>query len=290
MGMANTQLIAYVTAQLDKGVAREAITQALIGAGWLPADVESAVTEVVQQRGATGVSPVAATQPVASFSPAATTATTTTTTTTSPASSVTPASFFATTSAASSFDANAGGVVNQPKRSLTWLFILVGIILALGIIGGLVYAFMGGATAAPITEIGGGDQALLTTQQERDQLRAEVNTLSQSVTEMTNELSIFQATTTVAVPLTIKGTLSTTTANAWTLTTGHAIVLTISNAKDAAVAAALTPLKGAVVELTGTHAAGSTLLKVTAINGSAITTSTPAATTSTTKAATTTTR
>jgi hypothetical protein len=281
--MANTQLIAYVTAQLDKGVAREAITQALIGAGWLPADVESAVTEVVQQRGAAGVSAVAATQPATSYSPAATTATTTTTTTTSPVSSVTPASFFATTSAASSYDATATAAATQPKRSLTWLFILVGIILALGIIGGLVYAFMGGSSAAPTADSTGADQALITTQQERDQLRAEVATLSDNVTAMTNELSIFQATTTVAVPLTIKGTLTTTTANAWILTTDHGIVLTVSNAKDAAVAAALTPLKGAVVELTGTHASGSTLLKVTAVNGSAITTAVPAATTSTTK-------
>lgn len=273
--MANSQLIAYVTAQLDKGVSRDAITQALLGAGWMQADVESAVNEVVTSRGsasptvvaavepAQSVQPVQSVQPIvggASFGAAQPAATT------SPVSSVTPASFFSTTGS-TPVD---GSIAIAPKRSMTWLFILVGVILAIGIVGGLIYSFMSGGSDLPTVVDPGQDQQLSTIQQERDQLQGQVTTLTASVTDLENQLGIFKTSTEATLPLTIRGTLATTTANVYTLRTSRDIVLTVSNAKEAAVAAALAPLVGAEVELAGTHAPVSTLLKVTAVNGSPI--------------------
>jgi|GEM_PF-5731637 len=286
--MANSQLTAYVTAQLDKGVSRDAITQALIGAGWVQADVEAAVGEVMQQRaGGASVQPVetasaaqpfqaqplqqpAAAQPIsyAATEPAASTVT-------SPATAtVTPASFFATSSS-TPID---GSVALAPKRSMAWLFILVGIILALGIIGGVVYAFFlsGSADLPSVTDQNAQGQQLQTLQQERDQLQGQVSGLTASVTDLENQLGIFVPSTSATVPLTIRGNLASTTASSFTLETSRGIVLTVSNGKDASVAAVLAPLVGAEVELTGTHAPGSTLLKVTAVNGSAIPDTAPA--------------
>lgn len=287
--MANSQLTAYATAQLDKGVSREAITQALVGAGWMQADVDAAVSEVMQQRSGTmnvavtpGASPtvtVSQTQPAASPSLEATTTTVTATTTPAGQStSVTPASFFATTPSMS-MDATA----TQPKKSLTWLFVLVGILLALGIIGGAAYAFLGTPADTSLLPGASADE-LATTQQERDQLRTEVSTLTADRTTYESELALFVATTSASVTHTVSGRIATTTAGAWTLTTPHGIVVTVSNAKDAAVAAALAPLKDADASLTGTHAPGSTLLKVTAINGTAIVAATTTSTTTPTGA------
>lgn len=287
--MANTQLTAYVSAQLDKGVSREAITQALIGAGWMAADVEAAVGEVVTQRGgATSVSVTGGANPAVTVQtqPAqglgGQPATTTVTTSTSPAGSfapVTPASFFATTPS-TPVD---GSIALKPHRSMSALYLVVGVLLAIAIIGGLAYAFlMGGepetAVADPATA-----QQLATLQQERDQLKANADTLTASVRDLENQLGIFAATTTASLPLTIRGTLATTTAGTFTLTTSHDIVLTVSNGTTATVAAALTPLRGAEVELTGTHAPASTALRVTAVNGAPI--AAPAATSTATTTA-----
>ncbi len=296
--MANSQLTAYVNAQLDKGVARDAITQALIGAGWVQADVEAAVAEVVQQRGVAVAQPVASVNPVAQVQPTVTTYNPITTASPSAAASspmsspvtssasVTPASFFATTPSITTVDTAA----TTPKRSLTWLFILVAVILAVGIAIAGAYVFLGGSGSgvASLTADPAMQQELTTTQQERDQLRGEVSTLSENVTALANELSIFQATTTPNVPLTIRGTLSTTTANAWILTTKNSIVLTITNMKEPGMLTTLTPLKGAEVELTATHAGGSPLLKVSKVNGSSVAPIPSAVGTSTIPAATTT--
>lgn len=284
MRMANSQLTAYASAQLDKGVSREAITQALVGAGWMQADVDAAITEVMQQRGGTmnvsvtpGISPtvtVSQTQPAATpdLSPVTTTVTASAspvtvasvspTASVSPAASVNASSFFASTPSMTMDTATVA-----PRRSLTWLFVLVGIILALGIIGGGAYAFLGsGNVVTPTAD----PNELATAQQERDQLRAEVETLNKSKMALEKELSFFAATTTNPVTHDVAGKLSTTTTNAWIVTTPNGIVVTVANAKSANVAAALAPLKDADVTVTGTHAPGSTLLTVTAVNGIAI--------------------
>ncbi len=267
--MANSQLTAYVTAQLDKGVSRDAIAQALIGAGWMQADVDAAVSEVVAQRATAATSPAASApaQPVveqsyAASSPAAST------------SSVTPASFFSTTGS-TPVD---GSIAIAPKKSMAWLFILVGVILAIGIVGGIVYAFfMGGSADLPtVTDQSSASQQLSTLQQERDQLQGQVSSLTTTVTDLENQLGIFKNSSEQTVPLTIRGTLSTTTANVYTLRTNRDIVLTVANATNAAVAAALSPLVGAEVELSGTHAPVSTLLTVTSVNGTAIQAPAPA--------------
>lgn len=288
--MANTQLTAYASAQLDKGVSREAITQALIGAGWMQADVEAAVAEVMQQRGG-GTSVASApvtetvvaqaqpemTQPVMQQPMAQqpmTTVTTTTSPSVQPAGAVTPASFFATTPSMS-MDATT---TTAPKRSLTWLFVLVGILLAIGIIGGAAYALLGGSTDIEIP--GANADELATLQQERDQLRAQVDSLTDNQAKTEAELALFIPAPTPTVEHTIGGRLSTSTAGAWIITTAHGIIVTISNAKEAGVTEALTPLKDAEVTITGTHAPGSTLMKVSAINGVAIVA--PAAATTTT--------
>lgn len=287
--MANPQLTAYVSAQLDKGVTREAITQALTGAGWMQTDVEAAVTEVMSQRsgamnvavtpGAAGANPtvvVSQVQPATQTAEATlTTVTATTAPVTNPATTVTPASFFATTPMTTSM----GAETTEPKKSLTWLFVLVGILLALGILGGLAYAYLmnGSSNVTDLTSADAAAQELMTVQQERDQLRSDASVMADNIRSLENELSLFQTTTTAAIPVTIRGTLSTTTAGAWILTTPRNIVVTVSNGKDAGVVAALTPLKGAEVELTGTHGPVSALVKVTAVNGTAI--AAPAATT-----------
>lgn len=278
--MANSQLIAYASAQLDKGVTREVVAQALVGAGWQQADVEAALAEVMAQRAAApaatlNVSPVAgpettvasAVQPVVSApadvmeaaSPAAATAPAT-------IAPVTP-SFFATTPSMS-MDA-----VAEPKRSMSWLIVLLGIVLALAIVGAVAYVLMSGSSAAPASS---NPDELATIQQERDQLQATVTSLTENQTKLENELAFFAATTTTSVTSTVSGRLSVTAAGAWILTTPHEIVITVSNAKDAPVADALPPFKDADVSLTGTHAPGSTLLRVTAINGTAIEAAAPA--------------
>jgi len=108
--------------------------------------------------------------------------------------------------------------------------------------------------------------------------------LTAQVAELKNELSIFHATTSASVPLTIEGTLQLNAAKVFTLTTAENILLAVSNSKEAKVVSALTPLVSTKVTLSGTHAPLSTQLKVTAVNGSpfvdATATSTPATSTS----------
>lgn len=257
----------------------------------MQADVEAAVTEVMQQRSGAASSPdMSATQPAAMTSspmeqPAsaqpmtAGPATYTTTTVTAPdtasfttspaaASTVTPASFFATT-ASTPVD---GAIAMEPKRSMTWLFILVGVILALGIAGGVVYAFfMGGSADLPIvTDQNAQSQQMQVLQQERDQLQGQVSSLTSNMTDLENQLGIFRPSTAASVPLTIRGTLSSSTTGTFMLKTSRDIMITVSNSKEAGVVSTLSPLVGAEVELTGTHAPASTLLKVTAINGTAV--------------------
>jgi TolA-binding protein len=265
--MANSQLTAYVTAQLDKGVSRDAIAQALIGAGWMQADVDAAITEVVQQRASSATSPAAASPVAAAAQPAVTEQSYTAAQPAASSNAVTPASFFSTTGS-TPVD---GSIAIAPKKSMAWLFILVGVILAIGIVGGIVYAFfMGGSADIPtITDQNSGQQ-LSTLQQERDQLQGQVSELSSNITDLENQLGIFKTSTDATVPLTIRGTLATTTANVYTLRTNRDVVLTVANATNAAVAAALSPLVGAEVELSGTHAPVSTLLTVTSVNGSPI--------------------
>ncbi len=282
--MANSQLIAYASAQLDKGVPREAIAQALVGAGWQQADVDAAITEVMAQRASApaetlSVAPVTAsptavaeTQPVMT-SPVAEAAAPVTATAPETAATTAPLtpSFFATTPSLSMDEASA-----TPKRS-PWLLIVLGIALALAIIGAVAYVLMGG-TPAPASN----PDELATLQQENAQLKATVATLTENQSKMESELAFFVSTTTPSVTSSVAGRLSTTDAGAWILTTAHNIVITVSNAKEAALAAALPPFKDAEVTLTGTHAPGSTLLRVTAINGTVIQSVTAAAATTTT--------
>lgn len=288
--MANSQLTAYVSAQLDKGVARDAITQALVGAGWMQADVDAALSEVMASRATSPVTATPATAAAASTtmqpamgmsaSPAMGSPMAASSMSTSAANTpVTPAAFFSATPATTAVGAE---ITESPRRSLTWVFVLAGILIALALVGGgTYYYFMGGQSTDlsqlnPINNTAAQD--LATAQQERDQLRAEVGTLSASVSDLENQLSFFQTTTTTSTVATVKGTLGTTTTNTWILTTSRNVVITVSNSKDAAVAAALLPLKGAEVELTGTHAPVSALLKVTVVNGTAVTAVVPAAT------------
>lgn len=280
--MANSQLTAYASAQLDKGVSREAISQSLVGAGWMQADVDAALAEVMAQRPgvAAPAQPVQVAQPavqpiqaaVQPVHPAAQTVQPVTQpiAAVTPAQSVTPASFFATTPAMT-----VGAPEIKHGHSLRWLFILVAILLALGIIGAAAYMLMGGTADVPLVQ-GPDANQLATVTQERDQLKAEVAKLSDDQQLFEAEVSLFQATTTPSLAVTIPGRLATTTAGAWTLTTAHNIVLTLSN--SSAIGTSLAPFRDAEVTLTGTHAPGSTLLKVTAINGTALSaaTTTPA--------------
>lgn len=294
--MANSQLTAYVSGQLDKGVSREAITQALLGAGWVQADVEAALTEVMATRptqaatnpvvaamettapstvgvNTVGMASQASVQPVVSTNPVAVSQPITVQepqTVNNAANAVTPASFFATSPATG--DTTATVTTTEPKKSLTWLFILVGILLALGIIGGAAYAFLGNTSAADIIAPAANvQQDLMAAQQERDQLKADMTKITEQIALLENEIALFVPSTAPSVDFTIRGTISTTTTNTWVLTTARGIVLTIANAKEAAVAAALAPLRGADAEISGNHAPASTQVKVTAINGIAIT-------------------
>mgnify|MGYP000728263405 CR=1 FL=1 len=292
--MANPQLIAYVKAQLEKGVAHDAIKQALIGAGWAPNEVEAATTEVFGQTAAapvdavqaTSVQPAVTTQPAAAqVQPAATAQVTANpiaepvgetsspvvgsaaaainTTSAQPAAQVTPASFFSTTGAGGGTEASVGSEVSVEKKSHGWLIgLLVGIV-ALAAIGAAAYFFIFSGAGSTQPADNGELQAL---QQQKTELEGQITTLNDDVNDLQAHLAIFQDSDAETASLTMTGTLRERPEGGFTLTTKRAITLLLLGTTTADASAALRPFIGAEVKIGGTHTPGSTSVTVTNIN------------------------
>jgi hypothetical protein len=312
--MANQQLVDYINAQRAKGVGRDAINAALIGAGWNQADVSAAMDSVFPAT-TPGVAAVPgsmarSTAPFSTTPGASSTAGFSTgpvafspqpskpvSSIGSPMGSSLPSSF----SAPRTTPVTAADLSAPQEHHLSKPLIAAIIVVVLLVIGGLAYWYFGNSTPTPAApgvastaSTGNTDQVT----QANSQLQSQVTQLQAQVTNDENQLSIFAATTTKEVPLTIHGTLQqASSTKVFTLTTDRNIILVVSNSKDPKVVSALGSLVGTTVELTGTHPPVSALLKVTAVNGNLVnppvvatsTTSTaPAATTPPAAAATTT--
>lgn len=278
--MANQQLVDYINAQRAKGVARDAINAALLGAGWSAADVGQAMD--------TAFSP----------SPAAATAGAT-----SPASSTffKPTQSSQPTAGPVSFQARPVStvsplntsrpvepVVTTEEHHLSKPLVAGVIVVVLLAIGGLAYWYFGGEPGAPTPATGSGEQSAVDqlTKTNAD-LQAQAGQMTAQIADLENQLSIFASGTTQEAPLTIRGTIQqATTTKIFTLTTNRNITVVVANSKDAKVVAALTTLIGASAELQGTHPSASAQLTVTHVNSTPLATA-PAATGTTTGATTT---
>lgn len=105
---------------------------------------------------------------------------------------------------------------------------------------------------------------------EKDNLAIQIDSLDKTVTDLSNQLSIFVApatSSTAAVPFSVSGVLGGGGKVPYSLTTSKNIALTVKNYKEADVEAALKTLLGTQVELGGTHQPGSIQLTVATING-----------------------
>jgi outer membrane murein-binding lipoprotein Lpp len=300
--MANQQLVDYINAQRAKGVSRDAINAALLGAGWSSTDVTQAMDAVFGAATAASVSPVA---PAGAATPSTSSASAgaffsakpaqpqsgvmgtgpvsfqpkTTTPVSSPFGSSTPSSFSAPSgskattvfSASASDDISSGHHISKP-------IIAAVIVVVLLLIGGLSYWYFG-SSATPSPQAGTVDQTSFDAlTQTANELRAQIGQLTTNAANAENQLSIFAATTTKEIPLTVRGTVQLSAAKVFTLTTDHNILITIANSKDAKLVTVLTPLVGTTVELQGTHPPVSASLTVIAVNGAPLVAPTPAPT------------
>lgn len=193
--MANQQLTTYIKAQLDKGVVKDAIATALLGAGWMQSEIDAAFTEVsgaaapaVAAQGAVS-QPSTMTQTVSTQPVTATEAATTyaaaqpaTSTVTQSASATNP--FLSQTNRTSSLDSSS--VFAQPDAeaampSHTSRYVLIGIVVAAVIViaGGL-YWYLTGANSieAPAADQTQDIQRLT---QENEQLKAQVSGFTAAV-------------------------------------------------------------------------------------------------------------
>ena len=304
--MANQQLVDYINAQRAKGVSRDAINAALLGAGWSAADVTGAMDQVfgaavaapaTPSMGAaassSGIGSYAAPKTVQPFGSAAPSGPVsfqpkTTAPVSSPFGSSLPTSFTAPSTAsasAASFESDA-----PTEHHLSKPLIAAVIVVVLLLIGGLAYWYFGSSATAPSAPSGQLDQtAFDALTQNNNELKTQVAQLTTKSANAENQLSLFASTTTREVPFTVRGTVQQSPAKVFTVTTDHNIVITVANSKDAKVIAALTPLVGTTAEVQGTHPPVSAQLTLTAVNGAPLTVPVAATTTSATTATSTTT-
>lgn len=108
---------------------------------------------------------------------------------------------------------------------------------------------------------------------EKSDLEKQIQVLQENNKILEEQLSIFAVppgtSNSEELPLTVRGTLK-LTKDQFTLTTDKSIVIYIKNSKDAKVKAALEPFVEKVVELGGTHKAGSADFLVSSVNGEQI--------------------
>ncbi len=118
---------------------------------------------------------------------------------------------------------------------------------------------------------------------DKNGLTDQITSLNQTVQDLSNQLSIFAmpvGTSTAELPVNVKGMLGGGGKSLYTITTSRAIAVYVKNSKDANVDTALKPSIGSQVEISGTHAAGSQYVTVTAVNGKPVQASLPPASTS----------
>ncbi len=297
--MVNQQLIDYIKTQLQVGVGRDVVKNALLESGWAEADI----TEALKQAGASPAAPVAATQPAA-HAVAATAKPATASAnggvmmtsdifqpknepvfdpkvTAGPAikaqlanASVKGAGPVVAGSAAASV--SYGG--KKFSGSMLTIALGVGFVVCAG---AAIFFFMQKADLAaqlvPLEtarmEADTLKKQVAVLQEERDGLAAQVTQTQKSNVALANDLAIFQ------VP---DGTAPGTTGNIvvtgalrqensqYVVFTPNEVTVVVKNGKDAKVAAALQALLGNTVTLSGTHVIGSREMTVTTVNGATI--------------------
>ena len=305
--MVNQQLIDYVKSQLQVGVGKDVIKNALLESGWAEADVMEALKQASAAQGATAQSATPSTgnvrlpdgQGSASGGKSPTTVsgggvmmtsdifqpkneqTFDPKVTAGAVGKTQPASVPGKSTGPVLAGAAAASVSYGGKKfsgSMVTIALGVGFVVCAG---AAIFFFMQkadlAAQLAPLeaarTEADGLKQQVIGLQQERDELAAQVTQTQKSNVALANDLAIFQVPDGTAPGATgnivVTGALRQENAQ-FTVFTPNEVTVIVKNGKDAKVAAALQALVGNTVTLSGTHVIGSREMTVTTVNGAAI--------------------
>lgn len=298
--MVNQQLIDYVKSQLQVGVGKDAIKNALLESGWAEVDVADALKQASGGQPAASASP-AQSQPVAHAATAAAKPASANggammtsdifqpknepvfdpKVTTGPALKTQPAALPGKSAGPVMAGSAAASISYGPKKfsgSIVPIALGVGFVVCAG---AAIFFFMQkadlAAQLAPL-EAARMDadtlrQQVATLEQERDGLTTQVSQLQQSNVALSNDLAMFRVPDGTAAGTTgnvvVTGALR-QEAGQYVLFTPNEITVVVKNGKDAKVAAALQALLGNTVTVSGTHVLGSREVTVTTVNGAPI--------------------
>jgi len=282
--MINQQLVDYIKQQLQAGVSKDAVRKALADAGWPLADIDDSLKAAEPAMPAAG--PVAAPAAAQTINPVVAMGGAEMDDAASALERTKSASsnkFFSAQSgqpAASTVMAAEDDVHPSVKKFVIAMGVMGVVILLLAGALAFVYFSMSGQPA-PVAGTPDNSAQVGTLQGQVSQLTkanedltAQVNALSTANGDLMAEVSFFAAPAANATSssASIKGLLAGNGTLPFVLTTAHNLKIYVANYKDPKVLAALTPLANTTttVQLTGTHAAASPNLTVTAVNGAAL--------------------
>lgn len=307
--MVQDQLVEYISSQTKAGVSRDAVKSALVGVGWAAADVEDTLKKIEAGNkpvspavgGPTTSVPIGAVSK--SSGPAGMASTPTSASAQKgPSLQSVRMSDLVSGSAPASFPAKsvsgektkpidlATGVRMNEKAAkggsrVTMMAGAAAIVVLAGLAG--FFYFQNNSLSGQITSLSGTSTDVtsrLTALNSQVQalnasntaLAAEVAALTAQNTDLATNL-LFLAIPTASSTASASGTVSvsgtlTGGKSSYALTTAYGVVIYVANVKNASTTAVLKPLLGSTssVMLTGTHAAGSPYLTVTAVNGAPI--------------------
>ncbi len=289
--MANQQLLDYIKQQLQLGVAKEAVQEALLGSGWPKAEVEEAMGAVGGPAASTAVAAKpAATTTVANMAasvsakPGAASPTSSPTATKPASSSPLGGGIFQSKGESvfkpmSAVSASTKSLedIGHPSNPHHWLLpAILGVVVVI-LLGGLWWLYTQNMALSNQIKSSMSSNGSLVEQlnQQVASLTADKASLTNQVTSLTNsnkdtliQLSLFSVSTSTAEEsITLSGTVSGTDKAGYVLTTTQQILVNIKNYKDAKLAAALKVLGSQAVVLAGTFMPGSHAMTVTTING-----------------------
>jgi len=286
--MINQQLVEYIKQQTQAGVSKDAVRKALSDAGWPPADVDDSVKAAelaAPVGGLTSASPVSrgTIDPVVAMGGAeAAAAGPSLETARSGFSGASGNKFFAKPVSPAGAMAEDDDDDHPSVKKLVMAMIAMGIVI-LVLAGALAFVYfnMSGRTASGQNAAPGAPDQVAPLQAQVAQLNrsnadlaAQVASLNAMNADLASEAAFFAAPPANATSsaATVKGTLTGNGTLPFVLTTAHNLKIYVANYKDAKVQAVLLPLANGTttVQLSGTHAAASPNLTVTAVNGAAL--------------------